>query len=213
MWHFFHLEMVSSWRRLGEILQVAAFYGLVVLFFVLSQPPGIPATAEKSGILWASIIIIFAVVQHRMFARDFLSGMLEQWLLMPLAMEWLILLKCAAHWLLVVVPLLLVTPVLAMMLGLEEASLPYLMLALAAGMAALVMLGGIAAAAGLAFRSGEIIVILLILPMALPILILGSIATAKPEMSSEMTFLFGYLLCLIPLSAYTTARLIRYACE
>lgn len=213
MRHFFHLEMLACWRRLGEILQVAAFYALVVLFFVVSQPPGMSVTTEKAGILWASIMIIFAVVQHRMFLRDFTGGLLEQWLLMPLAPEWLVLLKCLVHWLVMVIPLLVLTPILATMLNVEQGLFPYLMLSLAAGMAALVMLGSIAAAAGLAFRGGEMIVILLILPMALPILIIGSIASAKPELSSEMLFLFGYLLCIIPFGTYVTARLIKYANE
>lgn len=213
MRHFFHLEMLSGWRRLGEALQGAALYALVVLFFVMSQPPGMPMTVEKAGILWASIMVIFAVAQHRMFLRDHASGFLEQWLLMPLAMEWLVALKCIVQWLTVVIPLLLVTPLLALMLGVDMALLPYLMLSLGLGMAALVMLGGIAAAAALAFRNGEMLVILLILPLSLPVLILGSIASAKAELSNELLFLTGYLFCLIPFGAFATSRILRYAVE
>ncbi|MFO1242095.1 MAG: heme exporter protein CcmB [Rickettsiales bacterium] len=213
MWEFFHLEMISSWRRLGETLQIAAFYALVVLFFVMSQPPGMPDISEKTGILWASMMIIFTIVQHRMFARDFASGFLEQWRLLPLAAEWLVLLKCAVQWLIVVIPLLFLTPLLAIMLNVKPILYPYLMLTLGLGMASLVMLGSVAAAASLAFRGGEMIVVLLVLPLALPILILGSIASTKAVFSNEMLFLCGYFLLITPFAAYITARLTAYAVE
>lgn len=213
MWDFFHLEMVGLWRRLGETLQVAAFYALVVLFFVISQPPGMPAVAEKSGLLWASIMIIFSIVQHRLFARDYASGFLEQWQLLPFANEWCVLVKCAAHWLVVVIPLLCITPLLAVMLNLSTELYPWLMLTLGVGMASLVMLGSVAAAASLAFRGGEMIVVLLVLPLAVPILIIGSIASTKAFYSSEMMLLAGYFLLLTPLCAFVTGKLVSYSVE
>lgn len=213
MWEFFHLEMMSLWRRLGETLQIGAFYVLVVLFFVMAQPPGMPVIVEKSGILWAAIMIIFSVVQHRLFARDYASGFLEQWRLMPYTPEWCVIMKCAAHWLVVVIPLLCITPLLAAMLNVAPVLYPYLMLSLAVGMGTLVVLGSAAAAASLAFRGGEMIVVLLILPLAVPILIFGSIASTKVGLSSELMFLCGYFMLLTPISAFATGKLVTYAVE
>ena len=82
--------------------------------------------------------------------------------------------KTLSHWLTHGLPLLLVAPLLALMFGLSGADLGLLVLTLLLGSPVLSLLGSLAAALTLGLRGGALLNLLIVLPLAVPVLIFGS---------------------------------------
>jgi heme exporter protein B len=103
--------------------------------------------------------------------------------------------------------MLLATPVLALMLYVDLKSLAPLMLALAIGTMALTLLGVLAAALGEGARNGGSLMALLVLPLAVPVLIFGTLASTPDDgglLSPHMLLLMAVLavlLAIVPVAA------------
>jgi heme exporter protein B len=99
---------------------------------------------------------------------------MEQWVLSGQPLSWLLLAKVAAHWLLTGLPLVLLSPFMAASLGLPREAWGTMLLSLTLGTAALSQLGGIGAALTVSVRRGNVLLSLLVLPLAMPLLIFGA---------------------------------------
>ena len=109
-----------------------------------------------------------------MYRADHADGTLEQMLLSGQPLAWLVLAKTAAHWTASGLPLVLVSPLLAISLGVPPDALSVLMASLALGTGILSALGAIGAALTLGLRRGSVLLSLLVLPLAMPALIFGA---------------------------------------
>jgi heme exporter protein B len=106
--------------------------------------------------------------------------------------------KAVSHWLTTSFPLLIITPVLALMLDIATAQLPALMVALLIGSMALTLLGVIGAALAEGARRGGALIAILVLPLAVPVLIFGALAAAtKDAIVSPHLMLLGAMLALL----------------
>jgi heme exporter protein B len=113
------------------------------------------------------------------FRSDVDDGTLEQWVLSGQPLGWLLTAKMVAHWLVTGLPLVLISPAVAVALGLPASVWPVLMLSLALGTATLSVLGGIGAALTVGARRGSVLLSLLVLPLAMPLLIFGARAAEQ----------------------------------
>ena len=77
--------------------------------------------------------------------------------------------------------MLLATPLMALMLYMDTSHLPALLLALVLGTAALTLLGVIGAALTEGARGGGGLMAVLVLPLAMPVLIFGALASAPAD--------------------------------
>ena len=139
-----------------------------------------------------------------LFRRDFEDGYLEQWVVSKRFLPVLCLAKVAAHWLFSGLALVLLAPLLAMMLGLPADCMPALLLSLLLGTPVLSLLGAVGAALTVGLKRGGLLLALLILPLYIPVLILGS-GTLQAALQGLPTT--GYLLwmaCLTTLSITLT---------
>ena len=106
--------------------------------------------------------------------------------------------KAVSHWLTTSFPLLIITPVLALMLNIATAQLPALMVALLIGSMALTLLGVIGAALAEGARRSGALIAILVLPLAVPVLIFGALAAAtKGAIVSPHLMLLGAMLALL----------------
>ena len=85
--------------------------------------------------------------------------------------------KAVAHWVKTGVPLLLTTPLMAIMLHMPMPQLGALLAALTLGSCSLTLLGIMGAALAQGARRGGGLMALLVLPMAVPVLIFGVMAS------------------------------------
>ncbi|MBP3985056.1 heme exporter protein CcmB [Pseudoxanthomonas helianthi] len=203
------------WRRRGDAFQPALFALLVVVLFALalgSEPQTLSKVA--AGVLWLAVLLAGLLALDTLFRGDAEDGSLEQWLLAPVSLAWLVAVRVFSHWLTTALPLLVATPLLAELLRLPHAQLPVLMASLALGTPLLSLLGAVVAALTVGMRRSGILVALLALPLYVPVLVFGAGSVAASAQGLEVTgalLLLGaglvLALVLAPLAAAAAIRI------
>ena len=165
----------------GGLLAVF-FFALVVTMVPFGLGPDLKLLARIApGMIWVAFILSSLLSLDRLFQTDFEDGSFDLMVLSPLPMEALVLAKCVAHWLTNAVPLLIATPVLALLLNIDGISLGMVILTLVVGTPGLTLMGAIGAALTVGVRRGGLLVALLIMPLYVPVVIfaVGSVEAAR----------------------------------
>ena len=177
------------------------FYLLAIIMFPLSS--GTEATLLTSiagGSIWMAALFSSLLSLDRLFRSDFEDGSLEQLVLSGMSLETIVISKCFAHWLTTGLPIVILSPVLALIIGLDFSYWWILCLTLLLGTPSLTLIGATPAALSCAIGKGGVLTALIILPLMLPVLILGSGA-----ISAEISGLGGFghiyaLAAILPIS-------------
>jgi len=204
------------WRRRGDALQPALFALLVVVLFALALGGEANALAKvASAVLWLAVLLAGLLALDTLFRGDAEDGSLEQWLLAPVPLAWLVLVRTFMHWAMTALPLLVATPFLAELLHLPHSELPVLMASLALGTPLLSLLGAVIAALTVGMRRSGILVGLLALPLYVPVLVFGagSVAAAAQGLdpTGALLLLGAGLILAVVLAPLAAAAAIRIA--
>jgi heme exporter protein B len=203
------------WRRRGDALQPALFALIVVVLFALAlgNEPELQARVA-AGVLWVAALLAGLLALDSLFRGDAEDGSLEQWMLAPVPLSWLVAVRTFMHWATTALPLLIATPVLAEMLHLPRAQLPALMIGLGLGTPLLSLIGAVVAALTVGMRRSGILVALLALPLYVPVLVFGAgsvVASAQGFDPVGAWLLLGaglaVALVLAPLTAAAAIRI------
>lgn len=163
------------WRRRGDALQPALFALLVVILFALSLGGSPKLLAQVAGgVLWLAVLLAGLLALDTLFRGDAEDGSLEQWILAPVPLAWLVTVRVFSHWLTTALPLIIVTPLLAELMQLPHGQLPVLMASLLLGTPLLSLLGAVVAALTVGMRRAGILLALLALPLYVPVLVFGA---------------------------------------
>jgi len=165
----------------GGLLAVI-FFALVITIVPFGLGPDLKLLARIApGMIWVAFILSSLLSLDRLFQTDFEDGTFDLMVLSPLPMEALVVAKCVAHWLTNAVPLLVATPVLALLLNIDGVSMAMVMLTLVVGTPGLTLIGAIGAALTVGVRRGGLLVALLIMPLYVPVVIfaVGAVETAR----------------------------------
>jgi heme exporter protein B len=152
---------------------------------------------------------------ERLFSDDLQDGSLEQMLMSPNLLIFPILGKVTAHWLMIGLPLALLSPVIGIWLSLPTTAVLPMMLSLAIGTAVLSLIGAVGAALTLP-RQGGVLIALLVMPLYMPVLIFGS-ATIQSAVDGQnwtapLSILVAFLaiaIALCPLAINVSLRLAK----
>lgn len=213
----FWRELRLAARRPADALGGLLFFVLVGSLFPLALGPDANLLQQIApGVMWVAALLAVLLGQHRLFEGDWADGSLEQWLLAPQPLPLLVLAKVAAHWLLGVAPLLLVAPLLGWQYGLDGAVIAVLLASLALGTPSLYLLAALGAALTLGLR-GQLLLVLVVLPLSIPVLIFGSHAVAQAQQglsAAPALNLLGAFLCLALLAGpWAIGAALRLALE
>ncbi|MGH8054307.1 MAG: heme exporter protein CcmB [Stenotrophomonas sp.] len=204
------------WRRRGDAAQPILFALLVVALFALALG-GEPKLLQNvaSAVLWLSILLAGLLSLDTLFRSDAEDGSLEQWLLSPIPLAWLVAVRVFSHWLTTAFPLVLISPLLAELMQLPREQLPALLAALALGTPLLSLLGAVVAALTVSMRRAGILLALLVLPLYVPVLVFGAGAVALAargfDPSGPLLMLGAGLVVCALLAPITAAAAIRIA--
>ena len=214
----FRRDLRLALRQGGEIGLVLGFFVLAVLLFPFGVGPEPELLGRiAAGIIWVAALLASVLSLERLFAADHADGGLDLILLSPAPLELIVLAKGAAHWVTTGLPLVLISPVLAVFVDLDPAAIPALMLGLLIGTPALSLLGAIGAALTLGARRPGILVSLLVLPLYLPPLIFGTGAVeavlAAEGARAHLLLLGAVTLAALPLAPLATAAALRQALD
>ncbi|HEX9811546.1 MAG TPA: heme exporter protein CcmB [Burkholderiales bacterium] len=211
-------DLLVSLRRVQDVLTPVIFFAIIVALFPLGvgPEPGVLATLAP-GVLWVAALLATMLSLPRMFANDHADGTLEQLLLAPHPLAVLVLGKVFAHWLLTGLPLVLLSPLLALQLQLPSDAFTALIGSLLLGTPVLSLLGATGAALTLGLRGGGVLISLLVLPLYTPILIFGagSVAAATTGLDTEAYFslLGAFLVLALSFTPWATAAALRVSIE
>ena len=102
------------WRRRGDALQPALFALLVVVLFALALGGEAQDRwrAWPRAVLWLAVLLAGLLALDTLFRGDAEDGSLEQWMLAPVPLAWLVLVRTFMHWASTALPLLIATPLL-----------------------------------------------------------------------------------------------------
>ena len=159
-------ELAIAFRKPAEILNPLWFFLMIITLFPLLMGPN-PELLGKiaPGIGWVAALLSALLSFERLFKDDYLDGSLEQLMLLPVGLPQVALAKVLAHWLLTGLPLILLSPIAAVLLSLEMHVWWALVLTLLLGTPILSCLGAIGVALTVGLRKGGTLLSLLILPL------------------------------------------------
>lgn len=170
-----HRDLLLALRRPSDVLTALAFFVIVVSLFPLGVGPDRELLKTIGpGVIWVAALLASMLSLPRLFAADHNDGTLEQMLVSAAPLGAIVLAKVAAHWVLSGLPLVLVSPLLALQYGLDAHALATLAGTLLLGTPVLSLIGTIGAALTLGLRSAGVLLSLLVLPLYVPVLILGA---------------------------------------
>ncbi|RUO18310.1 heme exporter protein CcmB [Aliidiomarina iranensis] len=164
-------------RQRSDLLNPLIFLIIVVTLFPLGVGPGPDILGRIApGVIWVSALLSSMLGLERLFRDDFRDGALEQMLLLPVAVEISVLAKILVHWLLTALPVLIITPLLALLMNLPLQAWGTLWLTLFLGTPVLSAAGAIGVALTVSLNKGGALLSLLLLPLLIPLLIFATAA-------------------------------------
>lgn len=196
-----------AYRKGGGALGGVAFYIIIVTLFTFALgPQGIRIYA--GAVMCVALLLAVVTMLPLFYERDDEDGTLEQYLLQPALLEWLVLAKICGQWLAVAAPLLVISPLLAVMAGLDSEQTLSALLLLLLATPSIIAIGSVAAGLTLGARRGGLLQAIIVLPLYVPLLILAAIGG-----SGAILALSAILLASLPLSCWASAALIRASQE
>jgi heme exporter protein B len=211
-------DLVLAVRNRGELVNPLLFYIIVATLFPLgvSSDPKTLATMA-AGVLWIAALLATLLSLDNLFRSDFDDGSLELIMLSPYPSIVLVLAKVLAHWLVTGLPLLIVTPLLAVLMAVPDAARGTLWLTLALGTPVLSLVGAIGVALTVGLRRGGALLSLLVLPLYVPVLIFGANAVgasaAGLPVTGQLYMLAAFLVLALSLAPLATAAALRISID
>ncbi len=211
-------DLKLAWRRPGDVFNPLIFFAMVATLYPLATGPGPDELASAGpGVVWVAALLAMLLSLNGLFWSDFEDGSLEQLLVSPLPLPALALGKTIAHWLLSGVPLVIVSPAIAMTYRMPGAVVAVLVVTLTLGTLSLSFLGAIGAALTVGLPRGAALLSLVILPLAMPVLVFGarsvSFVAAGDSYAAGMYFLAAYAVLALSLAPFATAAALRISSE
>ena len=215
-WAMLQRELHLALRGGGDVLTLVLFFvivGAIVPFAV--GPDKVLLARIAPGIIWIAAFLAMLLGLDRLFRPDHEDGSLVLLRQADLPLSAMVAAKVMAHWLVSALPLILASPLLAVLLAMDPGALLRTLLSLLLGTPALAAFGAIGAAVTVAVRRGGLIAPILVAPLSIPVLIFGVGAIAAgpgPDQSgAALLFLSALSLMALALAPFAAALAISSA--
>lgn len=207
-------ELKIVFRSGAEVINPLWFFLIVITLFPLGIGPEPQLLARIApGVAWVAALLASLLALERLFRDDYLDGALEQLLLLPAPLPLTVLGKVIAHWLVTGLPLIILSPLAALLLSLDFAGWRALALTLLLGTPTFSFLGAIGVGLTVGLRRGGVLLSLLVLPLAIPVLIFASAAIDAASMglpvAGYLAILGAMLAASATLAPFATAAALR----
>lgn len=211
-------DLLLTLRNRGDAYNPLLFFVLVCVLFPLgTDPRSNVLQAVGPAIIWVAALLACLLSLERIFRSDFDDGSLEQIVLSPHPTSLLVGGKVLAHWLGSGLLVFIVSPLLAVVVGLKTSVIPVLMLSLLLGTPILSLVGAIGVALTVGLRRGGVLLSLLVLPLYTPILIFGANAVSEAAVGhsvvGQLLLLAALLVLAITLAPLAAASALKVTLE
>ena len=203
-------DLRLGWAGRGDMAVMLGFFLIILTLVPLAVGPD-AAFLQPIAVpmIWIAAMLSSLAGFTRIFSEDVRCGWVDQVALSPLPLPLYVIAKAATHWVIGAVPMLLATPLMALMLYMDTSHLPALLLALVLGTGALTLLGVIGAALTEGARGGGGgLMAVMVLPLAMPVLIFGALASTPADggiVTPNLMLLGAVLAVLLVLAPFIAA--------
>jgi heme exporter protein B len=207
MWSAALYDLKYYIKNLAEAIYIYVFFiSLIALFVFASSDKDLAALAPTA--LWTGLVFSTLLTAPHMLQRDVEQGMFDYWRLLPIAMEWLVLSRFVACFLIQMLPLIALVPVAGTLLGVPQAEWGGQAAILAIGAVPLLALILMASAmmVGLSQHGG--LIALIILPLMIPMVIFG-VGAMNGSIEQPILLLVALGGMLLPLAIVVAANCLR----
>ncbi|MBE7732661.1 heme exporter protein CcmB [Devosia faecipullorum] len=196
-------ELRLAFSGSGEILTLLLFFVITGALVPFALGPDKELLARIApGIIWIAAFLAMLMGLDRLFRPDSEDGTLALYRLAETPLAAVIAAKVISHWLTSALPLILVSPFLALILAMDIESFWRTLVSLLLGTPALAAFGTFGAAVTVSIRRGGFLAPILIAPLCVPVLIfgVGAIAPMGGPDQARAALLFLAALSLISAS-------------
>jgi heme exporter protein B len=184
LWDAFGLivrrELCLSFRRPDQLAQPLVFFLIVTTLFPLGLSVQLSLLRDMApGVLWVAALLSSLLSLDALFKSDADDGTLEQLALSGQGLNVIVVAKTFAHWLVTGAALVLISPIVGTALNIPGSAFATMMLSLGLGTLTLSWLGAIGAGLTVGLKRGNVLLSLIVLPLAMPLLIFGAGATDR----------------------------------
>ena len=185
----------------GALLPAGFFAGAAMLVPLTVGTNSAELAKIAPATLWIALALASLVTMERLFQADLEDGALELWAIGETPLSQIALAKTLAHWLVSGLPLMLLSPLLSLILGIDPANLLRAAVTYGLGGVAFFFWGAFGASLAAGIRRGGLLIALIALPFYVPTAIFGALALS----SSEAVVPESYLLAASTLFAVAIA--------
>ena len=214
IWSLFLRELRLAFRHGQDIASPLWFFLITITLIPLGVGPDLYLLAHISpGIVWVATLFSSLLALERLFRDDYRDGMLEQLILLPLPLPVTVMSKVAAHWVVTGGPLLVISPLTALLTGMHFSQWLVMVGTLLLGTPALGLLGAPGAALTAGMKRSGVLLSVLVLPLTVPVLIFAVAAMAASAqhqpVAGYMAVLGALLMAGAMFSPFATAAALR----
>jgi len=207
-------DFLLAYRRRAELLQPLVFLLVVVTLFPLGVGPSPQLLANIApGVIWIAALLASVLSLDSLFRSDYEDGTLEQMVLSGQPLALIALARIVAHWLVAGLPIVLLSPVLALWMNLPDEGIPVLIKSLVIGTPMLSLIGSIGAALTVSLKRGGQLLSLLVFPLYVPLLILATSAVSSSvaglPYNGQLGLILAGMIGALTLAPFATATALK----
>ncbi|HEX4152670.1 MAG TPA: heme exporter protein CcmB [Steroidobacteraceae bacterium] len=211
-------ELRLSFRRPDQLLQPLVFFLIVTTLFPLGLNLRLSLLKDMApGVLWTAALLSSLLSLDSLFKSDADDGTLDQLALSGQSLTVIVIAKTVAHWLVSGAALVLASPLVAIALGIPSSAFGTMLMSLVLGTLTLSWLGSIGAALTVGLKRGNVLLSLIVLPLAMPLLIFGAGATDRAisgtSPAGALYFLGSLCVFTCTLAPFAAAAALRITLE
>jgi heme exporter protein B len=205
-------DFALAYRQRAELMQPLMFFIMVITLFPLAMGPN-PQTLQlvSGAVVWVAAILSLLMGLDRLFRDDYANGSLEQMIMSPTPLYMVVLVKVITHWLVNIVPLLLISPLLALFLNMTNTMYLTLIFTLLLGTPIISLVGAIGVALTVGLQRSGVLVALLLIPLFIPLLIFATSAIEYASMNLPIGALLGIIGAMLLFTLATAPAVIAYS--
>jgi len=209
-------DILINFRSLIDLISIIGFMILIIILF----PLGLGPVQEKinivsNAVIWVGLILAIIPSLEKLLQKDYENGWLDQIATSPIPLEIIMLSKGMSYWLIMLIPLILTSPIFAILLNMDLKNIPWLVISISSGSLAISLIGLIGSALILGTKRGNILLPILIIPLMTPILIFGVGVNEAIKINESpygnLFLLIAFTLIYLVTSPFISALLVRIA--
>jgi heme exporter protein B len=196
-WKQVSRELLIMRRQKQSFIQAVLFFLMFVVFFPLSIP--YDANLFRTifpGVIWLSATLATFLAAERFYQQDIQYGCLEQWLVQRQPLSAYVAIKILVHGLQMMLGILVIAPIVNIIYQLPWKTCLAVIASLLAGIPAIISMCSLVSAFGAYGQDRSLVMMLVLMPLILPVIMLGSSIIAASLQGIPWNGLIAFLIAL-----------------